>query len=220
MTRVPGPCRHKCTHRPFHITYRPSDNTQTDIHTLPSRPPSQLFEHSCQNSETSNTTIVREPEKSAKNPKHTNSCWSDTYGRLKCSKPALRRLDPCSSCHIFFSPVLPRSHYSPLLCLIPFLSTSQSNLFLFFFSSCPRRSPLLSRISSHNSSAKTSLHLAPHMWVHTAKSRNNTEILQIRSCQINGGISGAHPSLWRGQLEACSRPNLHVKTHSAIQAVD
>lgn len=35
------------------------------------------------------------------------------------------------------------------------------------------------------------------MWVHTAKSRNNTGILQISSCQINGGISGAHPSLWK-----------------------
>lgn len=113
VTRVPGPCRHKCTHRHFHITYRPSDNTQTDIHTLPSRLPSQLFEHSCQNSETSNTTIVREPvKKSAKTPKHTNSCWSDTYGRLKCSKPALRRLDPCSSCHIFFS--------SPIRIIPPF----------------------------------------------------------------------------------------------------
>lgn len=119
MTRVPGPCRYKCTHRHFHITYRPSDNTQTDIHTLPSRLPSQVFVHSCQNSETSNTTIVREPEKKHKKPKHTNSCWSDTYGRLKCSKPALCRLDPC--CHIFFSTVLPHSHYSPLLCLIPFL---------------------------------------------------------------------------------------------------
>lgn len=134
------PFRHKYTHRHFHITYRPSDNTQTDIHTLPSRLLSQLFEHSCQNSETSNTTIVRAPvKKSAKNPKHTNSCWSDTYGRLKYSKQTLRRLDPCSSYHIFFSTVLPHSHYSPLLCLIPFLSTSQSNLFLFFFPPAPGR---------------------------------------------------------------------------------
>lgn len=118
-----------------------------------------------------------------------------------------------------FSTVFPRSHYSPLLYLIPFLSTSHFQpLPLFFF--CSRHNPLLSHISSHNSSAKTSLNLTPHMWVHTAKNRNNTEILQIRSCQINGGISGAHPSLWRGQLEACSRPNLHVKIHSVIQTVD
>lgn len=120
--------------------------------------------------------------------------------------------------HLFFPHCSPPLTLFPLLCLILFLSTSLSNLFLFFFF-CPprpRRSPLLSRISS----GKTSLHLAPHMWVHTAKSRNNTKILQIRSCQINRGISGAHPSLWRGQLEACSRPNLHVKTHSVIRAVD
>lgn len=35
-----------------------------------------------------------------------------------------------------FSTVFPLSHYSPL-CLIPFLSASQSNLFLFFFFCAP-----------------------------------------------------------------------------------
>lgn len=36
-----------------------TDNTLPDTHTLPSRLPSQLSKHSCQNSGTSNTTIVR-----------------------------------------------------------------------------------------------------------------------------------------------------------------
>lgn len=67
---------------------------------------------------------------------------------------------------------------------------------------CSRHGPLLSHISSHNSSGKTSLNLTPRMWVHTSERSNNTEILQIRSCQIKWGISGAHPSLRRGQLKA------------------
>lgn len=46
-------------HQSVHFHYKPSENTQPDIHTLPSRLPLQHSKHSCQNSGTSNTSIVR-----------------------------------------------------------------------------------------------------------------------------------------------------------------
>lgn len=122
----------------------------------------------------------------------------------------------------FSASLLSFSPFHSFLSIMLFTSSSvQSSLFpslnlpLPLF--CSRHGPLLSYISSHNSSGKTSLNLTPRMWVHTSKSSNNTEILQIRSCQIKGGISGAHPSLRRGQLKACLRPDLHVKIHLMIQ---
>lgn len=94
-----------------------------------------------------------------------------------------------------------------VLCLMSFLSSTSLPF---------APGPLLSHISSHNSSGKPSLDLTPHMWVHTSERSNNTEILQIRSCQIKGGISGAHPSLRRGSTESCLRPDLHVKIHLMV----
>lgn len=89
-----------CTHT-SPIYYKPLDNTQPDIHTLPLRLPSQLFEHSCQNSGNSSTTIVRRPEKTQKT---RSDCWADTYGWLICSRPTLCRLDLHSLHHFFFPP--------------------------------------------------------------------------------------------------------------------
>lgn len=193
--------------------------TQPDIHTLPSRLPSQHSKHSCQNSGTSNTTIFRWLGRAGERQsekKTCNGCWTDTSGQLTFSTSGLCRLNPHSLHCFFFS-----SPFHSFLSLILFTSLSHDLSFLpsiyLYLSFAPGTVPLLSHISSHNSSGKTSLNLTPRMWVHMSKSSNNTEILQIRSCQIKGGISGAHPSLRKGQLKACSRPDLHVKTHSMIQ---
>lgn len=149
--------------------------------------------------------------------KPCSGCWTDTSTQLIWSKVGLCRLNSHSPHYFFFLiSLICVNHLLHLpLSLILSLCSPQSTS----SSLCSGHGPLLSHISSHNSSGKTSLNLTLHMWVHTAKSSNNTEILQIRSCQINRGISGAHPSLWRGQLEACSRPDLHVKTQWMIHTV-
>lgn len=178
-------------------------HTQLDIHTLPSRLLLQHSKHSCQNSRTSNTTIAR---------------WlgrTRDWQREMTGKEMLKW-------HLWTTQVGPPAPTVPsFLSLMWSTSFSFRSLPLNTPPFCSRHEPLLSHISSHNSSGKTSLNLTPRMWVHTSERSNNTEILQIRSCQIKGGISGAHPSLRRGQLKACSGPYLHVKicwmTYTASQ---
>lgn len=182
--------------RPGHCTQMCSHPPQTiRQHTARRTHPSlktQQSEHSCPNCGTSNTTIVGGPEKEA------GRCVVDAE---------LTLLDS------WYVP--DQAPYSPSSTPPPLLSVTQSTSSSLF---CSRHGPLLSHISSPNSPGKTSLKLTLHMWVHTAKSSNNTEILQIRSRQkINGGISGAHPSLRRGRLEAW--PDLHVKIHTMIHTV-
>lgn len=191
-------------------------STQPDIHTLPSRLPSQHSKHSCQNSETSNTTIVRWLWRARKRHREdmlgmlnwhfwTTHTFQTGLSQVGSTFPASLFSFFTPLCHSCYSPPCPANSLSffPSICL--FLSFALGTIH------CCLTSALIT--------AKTSLNLTPHMWVHTAKSSNNTEILQIRSCQINRGISGAHPSLQRGQLEACSRPDLHVKIHLMIQTV-
>lgn len=118
-----------CTAFPHHLQ---TIRQRTDRHTNPSlkRLPSQLFEHSCQNSETSNTTIVREPvfkKKTKHEPVADLTLVDDSYVPLQVwSELLVSRL---------FSTVFPGSHYSPLLCLIPFLSTSHFQPLPLFFPS-------------------------------------------------------------------------------------
>lgn len=157
-------------------------HTQLDIHTLPSRLLLQHSKHSCQNSRTSNTTIAR---------------W---LGRTRDWQREMRGKEMLKW-HLWTTQVGPPAPTVPsFLSLMWSTSFSFRSLPLNTPPFCSRHEPLLSHISSHNSSGKTSLNLTPRMWVHTSERSNNTEILQIRSCQIKGGISGAHPSLRRGQL--------------------
>lgn len=189
-------CRYTA-HQSVHIHYKPSHNTQPELHTLPSRLPSQHSKHSCQNSGTSNTTIVRWLGGARRRRRAKKTwCWTDT------SEQPVLQIGPLQVGSSFPASFLFSLHSLLSVIHITFQHSLVPPLNLPLPLLCSRHGALLSHISSHNSSGTTSLlNLTPRMWVHTSKSSNNTEILQIRSCQIKGGISGAHPSLRRGQLK-------------------
>ncbi len=125
-------------HQSVHIHYKPSDNTQPDIHTLPSRLPSQQSKHSCQNSGTSNTTIVIRPG-SARERQREKKTWMLnwhfwTTHMLQIGPLLVGSTFPASL--LFFSPFTPFFHSCYLH---PCLSNTLSFLpsIYFFLSFAP-----------------------------------------------------------------------------------